>query len=118
MAGSIVVPLSDGREVEPAAGDRGALREILPVEPIRVLVAGSLLRRVGVSEVDRHARGQENLGVLRHLAALFLYQRRPHHLGQLVEVLDDRIRGAIGVLQGQRERDGEPCHPLHQRRGA
>ena len=39
--------------------DHGALGQVLPVEPVGVLVAGPLPGRVGVGEVDRHARGQE-----------------------------------------------------------
>ena len=92
-AGSIVDLLGDGGEVGLVIGDHRALGQILPVEPVRVLVAGPLPGRVGIGEVDRHRRGQGDLRVLGHLAALVPYQRGLHHPGQLGEVLDHRVRG-------------------------
>ncbi len=41
-----------------------------------------------------------------------------HHLGQVVEKLDDRVSGWLGVFRGQGQQPGEPAHPLHQRRRA
>lgn len=40
--------------------------------------------RVGIGEVDRHRRGQGDLRVLDHLAALVSRQQCLHHLGQVV----------------------------------
>lgn len=117
-AGSIVDLLGDGGEVGLVIGDHRALGQILPVEPVRVLVAGPLPGRVGIGEVDRHRRGQGDLRVLGHLAALVPRQRCLHHLGQVVEKLDDRVSGWLGVFRGQGQQPGEPAHPLHQRRRA
>ncbi len=99
-------------------GDLCALGLVLPVEPVGVLVAGSLPGRVRVGEVDRHLRGQGDSRVLVHLRALVPGQRATHHLGQNVEVLDHRTRRVFGVLGGQGEQAGEATHPLHQRRRA
>lgn len=42
--------------------DHGALGQVLPVEPLGVLVARTLPGRVRVGKADRHARGQGDLG--------------------------------------------------------
>jgi len=59
----------------------GALRKVLPQQPVGVLVRAALPGAVGIAEVDRHARRDPELGVLGHLRAPIPRQRSSQLVG-------------------------------------
>src|SRR5215208_4611444 len=58
-----------------------ALGEVLPQQPVGVLVRAALPGAVGIAEIDRHARLDPQLGVLGHLRSLIPGQRASQLLG-------------------------------------
>ena len=58
----------------------GALREVLPQQPVGVLVRAALPRAVRIAEVHPHARVDPQLRMLRHLCPLIPSQRPPQLL--------------------------------------
>src|SRR5215218_5044737 len=58
-----------------------ALGEVLPQQPVGVLVRAALPGAVGIAEIDRHARLDPQLGVLGHLRSLIPGQRLSQLLG-------------------------------------
>src|SRR3712207_4059715 len=76
LARSGVERRSHGREIVRAVRAQvGALREVLPQQPVGVLVRPALPRAVRIAEVDRHASVDPQLCVPRHFRSLVPGQR-------------------------------------------
>ena len=73
----------------PVEGEVGALREILPQQPICVLVAASLPGRVWVAEVDRHPGRHRDLLMLGHFPSLVPGHRPAQLFRECVHRFDD-----------------------------
>ena len=69
----------------------GALREILPEEPVRVLICASLPGRVWIGEEDPPAGLGPDSCVVEHLVSLIPGQRAPQLRWQLGERTDERV---------------------------
>src|SRR5215211_513778 len=71
-----------GREVLGAVhAEVSALGEVLPQQPVGVLVRATLPRAVRIADVDRHARLDPELGVLGHFRSLIPGQRSSQLFG-------------------------------------
>src|SRR5215211_5602344 len=80
----------------------GAFREVLPQQPVGVLVRAALPRAVGIAEVDVDACVDLQARVLGHLGALIPGQRP----SKLLRQGDDRARNGVanrrGAMSGER----------------
>jgi hypothetical protein len=74
----------------------GALRKILPQQPVGVLVARSLPRAGLLAEEHRHLERPGDLSVQRHFLALVPGQRAAHGGRQLREGLDEGVPDQVG----------------------
>src|SRR3954464_10054667 len=103
LARSAVEGGGHGREVLRAVPAQvGPLREVLPQEPVGVLVRAALPRGMRVTEVDLQTRLDPQPRVLRHLRPLVPGQRAPQLLRQARDRARDRIAHRLRAVPGQR----------------
>src|SRR3954452_5816496 len=122
-----------GREVVDAVhAEVGALREVLPQQPVGVLIRAALPGAVGIADVDLATSVDPQAGVLAHLCPLIPSQRLPQLLGQGGDRARDGVAHRLGPMPGQRgpvlgarsaavtrpagqvKQDREPLRALHQ----
>src|SRR3954451_16627162 len=80
----------------------GALREVLPQQPVGVLVRAALPRAVRVAEVARHASLDPQLGVLGHLRSLIPGQRSSQLFGKGGDCARDGVAHRLSPLPSER----------------
>src|SRR4051794_40735040 len=79
-----------------------ALREVLPQQPIGILVRAALPRAVRIAEVDLHASIDPQLRVLAHFRPLIPGQRSSQPLWQGCDRARDRLTHRLGTMAGER----------------
>src|SRR4051794_41009977 len=110
-----------------------ALGEVLPQQPVGVLVRAALPGAVGIAEVDLHASIDPQLRVLAQLRSLIPGQRASQLFGQGGDRARDGVAHRLSPMPGERgpvlgahaaamarhagqvKQDGEPRRALHQR---
>jgi len=110
----------------------GALREVLPQQPVGGLVRAALPWTGGIAEGDLYACVDLQARVLGHLSALIPGQRSPQLLGQGGDRARDRLTHRVGAMAGERgavlharflamtchagqvQQHGEPRRALHE----
>src|SRR5215211_7045045 len=103
LAGSAVEGSSDGGEVAGAVlAEVGALGEILAQQAVGVLVGAPLPGAVRVTEVDRQAGVDPQLGVLGQLGALVPGQGPAQLVGQRRDRGGDRVADSLSAVAGER----------------
>ena len=105
LARAAVERVGDGGQVVGAvAREVGALGEVLPEQPVGVLVGAALPGALRVAEVHLQAEVDLQPGVLGQLGALVPGQRAAQVLGQRAELGGDRVADGLGARPG----DGRP----------
>src|SRR5665647_2532453 len=93
----------------------GALGEVLPQQPVGVLVARPLPRTCLLTEEHRHPQPVADLAVEGHLLALVPGQGTPQPRRQLAERGHQGVGDGLGgVPARQIQQDREPTRPVHQ----
>src|SRR2546423_5002670 len=94
-------------------GQVGAFREVLPKQPVRVLVGAALPRRARVAEIDRQAGTDSEIGVTRHFLALIPGHAVSQEFGKCFHFTSQERSDAIGAaIVGNPHEHGEPASPL------
>jgi len=75
-----------------------AFREILPKQPVGVLVRTTLPRAPRITEVDIHSRLHTQLGILGHFGTLIPSQRPSELLGKISDGQGNRIPHSLGPV--------------------
>jgi hypothetical protein len=78
--------------------EKRSLREILPQQPVGVLVRTALPRAVRVAEVDRQARVEPQPDVLGHFRSLVPGQRTAQLFRQSRDLARDRVAHRLGAV--------------------
>src|SRR5437763_899161 len=98
-----------------AQGQVGAFREVLPKQPVRVLVGAALPRRVRVAEIDRQAGTDSEIGVTRHFLALVPGHAVSQEFGKCFHFASQERSDAIGAaIVGNPHEHGDPASPLDE----
>lgn len=119
----VVEFVGDGVEIVLAVcGQVGAFGEVLPEQPVGVLVGASLPGAVRVAEVDPHVQCGRDLAVQRELGALVPGQRVKQRPGQRPHLVDDGLLDVFDVVTvDSRKRERRLCpspRGRHTARGA
>jgi DNA invertase Pin-like site-specific DNA recombinase len=114
LARALVEYVGDGVELDFGdGGEVNALGEVLPEQPVGVLVAPALPRRVGVAEEHRAAGVDVHLLAVAHLRALVPGQRPAQRRGQRLHLASEGGRDVLGLVAvGQRHQHREAAGAL------
>mgnify|MGYP001558738883 CR=1 FL=1 len=97
----------DGSEVNPFG-------EILPDEPVRVLIRPSLPRAVRISKIDLDSRFLGKQFVLGHLAAPVIREGTLEVPGKALHCPSKRLSDGHGIMGGERYEEEIARHPFHE----
>ena len=98
------------------SGEVGAFGEVLPEQPVGVLVGAALPGRVRVAEVDLHIQCGRHTPVQGEFGSLVPCQRVAQEFRQRPHLADDGLLDVFGVVPvGQVQQDREPGRAFHER---
>ena len=92
----------------------GTLGQVLPQQPVRVLIGASLPRAVRIGKEDLDREPLDQLLVLGHLFPSIVRQGFPQQGGHMPEFLREALAGTPRIHPVHPGQEDQACRPLHQ----